>query len=131
MKYLVDTDWVIDHLRDVENVTERLEDLAPQGLSLSVISLSELYEGIYYSRDSIQSEQALKRFLSPEVTILGIDEETCQVFGRERGRLRRAGRSIGDLDVLIAATCLRHDLTLLTNNRGHFERVEGIEMISV
>ncbi len=131
MKYLVDTDWVIDHLRGVENVTERLEDLAPQGLSLSVISLSELYEGIYYSRDSIQSEQALKRFLSPEVTILGIDEETCRVFGRERGRLRRAGRSIGDLDVLIAATCLRHDLTLLTNNRGHFERVEGIEMISV
>ena len=105
--------------------------MAPQGLSLSVISLSELYEGIYYSRDSIQSEQALKRFLSPEVTILGIDEETCRVFGRERGRLRRAGRSIGDLDVLIAATCLRHDLTLLTNNRGHFERVEGIEMISV
>ena len=42
MNYLIDTDWVIDHFHHIERVTRRLEELAPQGLALSVISLAEL-----------------------------------------------------------------------------------------
>jgi tRNA(fMet)-specific endonuclease VapC len=131
MNYLIDTDWVIDHLHHVERVSRRLEELAPQGLALSVISLAELYEGVYYSRDPARSEATLQRFLDPDLAILGIDEETCKLFGRERGRLRAAGRIIGDFDLLIAATALQYDLTLLTNNRQHFDRVEGLRLESV
>ena len=130
MKYLIDTDWVIDHLRDMEAITSKLEDLAPEGLSLSIISLAELYEGVYYSRDPIQSEEVLRDFLDPDLTILGIDEEISQIFGRERGRLRQEGRNIGDFDLLIAATCRRHGLTLLTNNRRHFELVRDLDIFS-
>jgi tRNA(fMet)-specific endonuclease VapC len=82
MKYLIDTDWVIDHLNDVESVTRRLHELAPGGLALSVVSLGELYEGVYYSRNPEESEASLQRFLNRELTILGIDEETCKLFGR-------------------------------------------------
>ena len=32
---------------------------------------------------------------------------------------------------LDAATCLQYDLTLLTNNRRHFEMVEGLRIISL
>jgi tRNA(fMet)-specific endonuclease VapC len=131
MNYLIDTDWVIDHLHHVERVSRRLEELAPQGLALSVISLAELYEGVYYSRDPARSEATLQRFLDPDLAILGIDEETCKLFGRERGRLRAAGRIIGDFDLLIAATALQYDLTLLTNNRQHFDRVGGLRLESV
>ena len=130
MKYLIDTDWVIDHLRDMEAITSKLEDLAPEGLALSIISLAELYEGVYYSRDPIQSEEVLRAFLDPDLTILGIDEEISQTSGRERGRLRQEGRNIGDFDLLIAATCRRHGLTLLTNNRRHFELVRGLDIFS-
>lgn len=59
MTYLIDTDWVIDHLNHIERVTTRLEELAPAGLALSIISLAELYEGVYYSRDPVASEAAL------------------------------------------------------------------------
>ena len=131
MTYLLDTDWVIDHLNHIERVTRRLEELAPAGLALSIISLAELYEGVYYSRDPVESEAALQRFLSPELAILGLDEETCKLFGKERGRLRAGGLIIGDCDLLIGATALRHNLTLLTNNRRHFERIEGLHMKSV
>jgi len=60
MKYLIDTDWVIDHLRQVEATTKRLERLTPEGLALSIVSLAELYEEVYYSRDPVQSEGILK-----------------------------------------------------------------------
>jgi predicted nucleic acid-binding protein len=40
-------------------------------------------------------------------------------------------RMIGDFDLLIACTWLCHDLTLLTNNVGHFERIEGLRLLSI
>jgi len=131
MRYLIDTDWVIDHFNRVEKVTRKLEELAPQGLALSIISLAELYEGVYYSRDPIQSEIILEEFLTPDLAVLGIDEKICKIFGRERGKLRRQGKSISDLDLLIASTCLCHGLTLLSNNRRHFGMVEGLKVISI
>ena len=38
---------------------------------------------------------------------------------------------IGDFDLLIAATDLQYDPTLLTNNRRHFERIDGLRIESV
>jgi tRNA(fMet)-specific endonuclease VapC len=93
------------------------------------VSLGELSEGVQYSRDPDQSQQALDAFLE-DVSVLGIDEEVCKIFGRERGRLRKAGQLIGDFDLLIAATGLHYGLTVLTNNRQHFERVEGLQIES-
>ncbi len=131
MKYLIDTDWVIDHFNEVEKVTGKLRELAPHGLALSIVSLAELYEGVYYSRDSIRSQAILEEFLAPDLSVLGIDEEICKIFGKERGRLRRQGKSIADLDLLIASTCLYYDLTLLSNNRKHFGMVENLRVISI
>ena len=129
IRYLIDTDWVIDHLNQIDRVVTRLQELRPQGLALSLVSLAELSEGVQYSRDPDQSQQALDAFLE-DVSVLGIDEEVCKVFGRERGRLRKAGQLIGDFDLLIAATGLHYGLTVLTNNRQHFERVEGLQIAS-
>lgn len=129
--YLIDTDWVIDHFNKVEKVTRKLEELVPKGLALSAISLAELYEGVYYSRNPEESQKVLKDFLASDLLILGLDEEICKVFGKERGKLRREGRIIGDFDLLIASTCVYYDLILLTNNRKHYEAVEGLKIISV
>jgi tRNA(fMet)-specific endonuclease VapC len=63
MAYLIDTDWVIHYLNGHSATVERLEVLQEQGLALSVISLAELYEGIYYSRDPDRNEQALQNVL--------------------------------------------------------------------
>jgi tRNA(fMet)-specific endonuclease VapC len=130
LRYLIDTDWVIDHMNQIERVVNRLKELRPQGLAISIISLAELFEGVHYSRHPEQSQQALEAFLE-DVSVLGIDEEICKLFGRERGRLRKQGALIGDFDLLIAATGLHYGLTVLTNNRQHFERVEGVQLESV
>jgi predicted nucleic acid-binding protein len=38
---------------------------------------------------------------------------------------------IGEKDGLMAATALRYHLTLLTNNRRRFDRVEGLDITSL
>ncbi len=51
MQYLVDSDWVIDHLNGIRRVTSRLDELAQDGLALSIVSLCELYDGMYGAVD--------------------------------------------------------------------------------
>ncbi len=129
MKYLIDTDWVIHYLNGQRDIVRCLDELWSKGLGLSIISLAELYEGVYYSRDVAQSEHAIGDFLRT-VSLLSLDEEICRLFGRERGRLRAAKKAIGDFDLLIGVTAIRHGLVLLTNNRRHFEIIDGLQMRS-
>ena len=49
-------------------------------------------------------------------------------FAAVRGQLRRDGNLIGDMDLLIASTALVNNLTLVTRNRRHFDRVPGLEL---
>ncbi len=127
---LVDTDWVIHWLNGNEKVRRRLNEVKAQGLAISVISLAELYEGVYHGRNPKAAEEGLRDFLSG-ADLLPIDQATAEVFGRERGRLRAARKIIGDFDLMIAATALQHGLTLLTNNRRHFDRIDALLMESV
>lgn len=130
MRYLVDTDWVIHYLNGHPAIVAHLQEFSSEGIAMPVISLAELYEGVFYSRDPRKSEEGLQDFLRG-VELLGIDEEITRVFGRERGRLRAEGSIIGDFDLLIGATALQRELTLLTNNRRHFELIEELRIVSV
>jgi len=128
--YLIDTDWAIHYLNGNRDIIEKLKSIKGKGLALSVISLAELYEGIYYSTNPKGNEEGLTDLLSG-VSILEVGDEICKVFGRERGRLRKERKMIGDFDLLIASSCLYHNLTLLSNNRRHYEVVEGLKMLSL
>ena len=130
ISYLLDTDWVIHYLNGHEKIVKKLMSLRKEGLAISVISLAELYEGIYYSKDPESNEQSLNDFLS-DVSILGIEEESCKIFGKERGRLRKEKKTIGDFDLLIASTSLYYNLTLLTNNKKHYQLVKNLNIFSL
>lgn len=130
MKYLIDTDWLIDHLNGVRKVKGKLDELAIDGLAISIVTLAEVHEGIFYSRDTKSSEEALEAFI-PGIYVLDINEGICKIFGKERGRLRKQGQIIGDFDLLIASTCIYYDLTLLSNNINHFERINSLRIISI
>jgi len=130
LSYLVDTDWAVHWLHSNERIRQRMKELRGQGLALSAVSLAELWEGVHYSRDPLQSEHGLNDFLR-RVSFVSVDEETCKLFGKERGRLRAVGKRVADLDLIIGMTARRHDLTLLTNNRRHFENIEGLRTESV
>jgi len=130
LSYLIDTDWIIHYLNGNSGIVEKIGLLEKEGLAASAISVAELYEGIYYSTNPAGNEKALNDFLSG-ISTLGIEDEVCKVFGKERGRLRQEKKMIGDFDLLIASTCLHHRLTLMTNNRRHYEVVDGLNILSL
>lgn len=86
-RYLIDTDWIFHYLNGHPNIVARLNTLRDEGCAVSMVSLAELYEGVYSSSNPANNERALNDFLRG-VMVLGIDDETCKIFGRHRGRLR-------------------------------------------
>ena len=130
MEYLVDTDWVIHYLHGRQSVRERIDQLAHSGIAISVITLAEVYQGVFYSRDPEGNERQFLRFIAG-CEVLGLNDAICRLFAHERGRLKAAGTVIGDFDILIGVTAVHHGLTLLSNNQRHFGRIEGLAIESV
>jgi tRNA(fMet)-specific endonuclease VapC len=130
-RYLIDSDWIIDALNGQDLVNQVLNDLASDGLGVSVFSYAEVYQGAYYSRDSSVALQGLQVFLEGKELV----EPTLPVFERFaiiRGRLSpEVRRHVGDLDLLIAASALEYDLVLVTRNVKHFRNVPELSIFEL
>ena len=110
MKYLVDSDWVVDYLIGKQQAIDLFSSVSHDGIAISLITFGEIYEGIYYGRDPQRSEAVFRQFLR-SVDVLPLNRSIMQQFARIRGDLRRKGQIIGDPDIFIAATAIYHDLT--------------------
>ncbi|ODS35082.1 hypothetical protein BEH94_03785 [Candidatus Altiarchaeales archaeon WOR_SM1_SCG] len=111
-----------------KKTVEKLTSLLDEGLAVSVISLAELYEGVYGSDNPERRMKGLNDFLT-SVNVLEVNNEISRVFGKKRAALRKEGKLIDNFDLLIAATCLHYDLTLITNNTQHFGRIEELNIL--
>ena len=129
MSNLMDTDWAISYLKRVPRTVRRVDALRAEGIAISIVSVAEIYEGVLNGNDPVRDERLLTDLLRQYPTIR-LDVAICRIFGVERARLRALGTLIPDMDLLIGATALHHDLTLLSNNRRHFERLPGLRIIS-
>ena len=49
MTHLVDTDWVADYLKGREPALRLFESLPTDGIAISIVTYSEIYEGVYSS----------------------------------------------------------------------------------
>jgi tRNA(fMet)-specific endonuclease VapC len=127
-RYLVDTDWVVDILNGQENAIHTAVELAPAGLAISIITYGELYEGAAFAHNPEPALAGLRAFLQGK-PVLPLTQPIMERFARIRGSLPRLARQqIGDLDILIAATCLEHELTLLTRNRKDFQHIPDLKL---
>jgi predicted nucleic acid-binding protein len=62
--------------------------------------------------------------------ILAFDRTAAEGYGRLRASLEARGQRLDDPDLRIAATALAHSAALVTGNRRHFERIEGLAVRS-
>ena len=127
MRYLVDSDWLIDAFLGIPTAVNLLARLRGEGLAVSIISYGELLEGALGAPDPEAELARFRRFLA-RLAVLPLDEATMERFARIRAELRRRGQLIPDLDLLIAATALDADLTLVTRNVRHFERIAELKL---
>lgn len=126
MKYLMDTDWIVHWLNGKKNIVKRVKELREEGLGISMISIAEIYEGIFGSKDPERHEKTFKEFLTG-VIVLEITKEICKKFGELRNELRQRGELIGDFDLLIASAALINNLIILSDNVEHYKKIKGLK----
>lgn len=127
MKYLLDTDYVIDFLVEQSHAVKLMSSLGNDRLAISIITVGEILEGVYYGRNPQQSEALFQQFLA-QVDTLFLTHAIMKRFAHIRGDLRRKGQIIGDFDILIAATAIHHNLTLITRNFRDYIRIPDLQL---
>jgi tRNA(fMet)-specific endonuclease VapC len=107
----------------------RLAEIAAESHFTTSVTLAELLYGALRRR-STSLMNAIHDYVQRDVTILPFDEASARVYAGIRVELEAAGRSLDRPDLQIAAICLAHDITLVTGNVRHFERVPGLRIES-
>ena len=127
IKYMLDTDTVIYVIkRRPIHVLDVFNRRAAQ-LSISTITLAELYHGAEKSANTDKNMAAVDDFTS-RIAIFDYGQDSAGHCGNIRADLERKGIIIGVNDLHIAAHARSHGLTLVTNNVREFERVEGLRV---
>ena len=117
--YLLDSGILIRHLRKYKGYPALLDDLAEQGiLFISSMTRFEILRGMR-EREHSDTADTLEALES-----LPIDNAVADLGGELVRAWRAKGITLGDADVLIAATALQHNLPLVTTNPRHFPMPE-------
>lgn len=128
MPYLLETDWLIQALKRREPALGTFRRLTGGGISISWVTVAEVYEGPFDSPHPQAQLVAIRHLLSGYRRILGLDDPIAERSAEVRADLRRRGDLIPDLDLFIAATALAYDLTVPTFNRRHYEHIPDLKL---
>lgn len=95
-------------------------------LCVSVVTAAELRFGAEKAGRA-QLVDLVEAYLE-RVAILDWTSSVCAHYARIRTALERAGKPIGNLDLLIASHAVSIRATLITNNMRHFAIVPGLKV---
>ncbi len=125
--FLLDTDTVIYNMKGNVNVQKKLRQHISDSIKISVITLMELYYGARKSQN-VSPNLAKIKILEQSIETIPVGLESTEIFGLIKAQLEIAGNRLDDFDLIIASCAIAHNLTLVTNNTKHFERINGIEL---
>ncbi|MDR0284413.1 MAG: type II toxin-antitoxin system VapC family toxin [Propionibacteriaceae bacterium] len=128
MTYFLDTNVCITLLKGSPAVARELLAHAISEIGLPAIVASELLVGAAKSARAPDNLTAVRAFLRP-LTVAPFDYECAERYATVRAGLERAGTTIGPHDLLIAATVLTANGTLVTHNLREFSRVPDLRVV--
>lgn len=105
-----------------------LDQLTGKVPCITFVTVGEFYKGAYkrgWSKRRIaEYEQWLQRLV-----VLPYDGGVAREWGAISAEGEQAGRPIAANDAWVAACCRRHNLSLMTENRKHFESIAGLVLV--
>lgn len=127
MSYLLDSNVLISLLANDEDTEELLVRFADSGVSISVISYMEVSQGFHQKR---HAPRTVFESLIESFALLPVDQAIAERCAQIRAHLALRRRRVRprSLDLLIAATAIEHDLTLVTRNVDDYQDVPGLRI---
>lgn len=122
---MLDTDISIYTMKRKPLDVRRMFNIHSGEICISTVTLGELIYGAESSENSRANLKSIEGFAG-RLEVLSYDEAAAHQFGQLRQELRE--QNIGPYDFMIAAHARSLGLTLVTNNKNEFERVDGLRI---
>ena len=125
---LIDTDILSMFLKGNIKVRENFKKYIEtyKDINFSIITYYEILSGLKH-RDAKKQIDIFSEFaLMSNILPLTIESTTKSAV--IYAYLRRKGTPVDDIDLLIAGIALENDMTVVTNNTNHFERVKDLNV---
>ena len=123
-KYLLDTNICIYFLKGQFEINRRIEEIGEENCYLSEITIAELKYGAESSMQKEKNRKNNEKFLA-KFKILPVFP-ALDIYAKEKAKLKTIGRIVDDFDLLIGATAIHNNLTLVTRNVKDFVRLNEI-----
>ena len=128
-RYLLDTSLVAAFLHGRKHIIELIDPwVKKQEVATSILVYGEVTEYLKGLADHSRYQARLLRlFTLEQITPYPLTYPILERYADIRRTLRPIHQDIGDIDTLIAATAVEHNLTIVTIDRD-FERVPHLKM---
>jgi tRNA(fMet)-specific endonuclease VapC len=123
-KYLLDTNICAYFLNGKYSLEEKINEVGFKNCLVSEITIAELKYGVEKSTYKEKNREILETFQAKFGILLIFP--ALEIYAKEKSRLKTKGKILDDFDLLIGATAIFNDLTLVTKNVSDFDRLEGI-----
>ena len=123
--FIFDTDIYTNVIRKIpsETLINRLKKVPRRDQFTTTITIGEVYYGIMKVSDKTKLLKLFEDVLLPRATILSFDFSAAKKYGEIRSLLEKQGTPLAHADLQIASIALSMNMTLITGNLKHFQRI--------
>jgi len=121
--YLLDTNIISYWMRGDPQLINKIKSHSPSNLSLSTITLAEIYYGIEKSPIKKKERRLKIEHIKSELDIYAFNEQAAVKYGAIRAALEKRGKPINERDTQIASIALANSLCIVTHNTKEFSRI--------
>lgn len=125
--YMLDTNIVSHVIRGDVSVQARLQSIPMDSVCISAITEAELLRGVAKKPDAKHLPSLVKAFLS-RVDVLPWDSTAAASYAVFRTSCEKAGKSLGAMDMLIAAHSIAVNAVLVTNDKAFYNTGDSLTL---
>ena len=126
--YLLDTNIISYWMRGDQQLINKIKSFSPSDLSLSTITLAEIYYGIEKSPLKKKERRLKIEYIKSELDIYPFNEQAAVKYGNIRASLEKLGTPISERDTQIASIALANKLCIVTHNIKEFNRISKLKV---
>jgi tRNA(fMet)-specific endonuclease VapC len=130
MGVIFDTSEIIAIDRKSHDIYRIIEGREDEPFGISVITVAELLHGVERADTHTRKikRQAFVEKIIEFFPVFPLDIAVARTYARLWASLASRGITVGSHDLIIAATALSMDYTIITANTRDFGKIEGLEV---
>ena len=130
MGVILDSSEIITLERNRGMVESLIIGREDEPFGISVVTVAELLHGVERADNETRRlrRQAFVEKVIEMLPIFPFDVSAARIYARIWASLVQHGFTVGAHDLIIAATAISLDYTVITSNRRDFEKIEGLRL---